>query len=91
VDDFHETGKKLNVLINNAGVMFTPKDTKKTYTNDNFETTMGTNHLGHFLLTNLLLEDLKATVGDGGDSRIVMVSSGVHDPEASRGKSNSTN
>eukprot|EP00914_Ancora_sagittata_P019292 GHVO01038546.1.p1 GENE.GHVO01038546.1~~GHVO01038546.1.p1 ORF type:complete len:406 (+),score=118.01 GHVO01038546.1:49-1266(+) len=86
VDDFHETGKKLHVLMNNAGIMFNPKDIKKQYTSDNFEMTMGTNYLGPFLLTNLLLDDLKATGGDGGDSRIVMVSSGVHDPEASKGK-----
>lgn len=46
MDDFHETGKKLHVLVNNAGVMFNPKDTKKQYTSDNFEMTMGTNHLG---------------------------------------------
>lgn len=42
VEDFHETGKKLNVLINNAGVYML----QKQWTKDNFEMTVGTNHLG---------------------------------------------
>ena len=42
---------------------------------------------GHFLLTNLLLEDLKKAGGDGGDSRIVMVVSGHHDPDSMKRKS----
>lgn len=46
VDDFHATGKKLSVLINNAGVSFAFKDTKRHYTKENFEMTIGTNHLG---------------------------------------------
>eukprot|EP00105_Crassostrea_gigas_P046093 XP_019930241.1 PREDICTED: retinol dehydrogenase 13 isoform X2 [Crassostrea gigas] len=41
--------------------------------------TPGTNHLGPFLLTHLLLEDLKKTGKETGDSRIVMVSSSLHD------------
>ena len=45
-EDFRETGKKLNVLVNNAGVLLNPKDLKRQYTEDNFELTMGTNHLG---------------------------------------------
>lgn len=86
VDDFHQTGKKLHVLLNNAGVAQAPKDAKRLYTADNFEMTMGTNHLGHFLLTNLLLDDLKAAGADGGDARIISVTSSVHDPEANRRK-----
>lgn len=46
VDEFHATSKQLNVLINNAGVALNFKDTKRQYTKDNFELTMGTNHLG---------------------------------------------
>ena len=36
---------------------------------------------GHFLLTNLLLDDLKQTAADGGDARIVVVTSSFHDPD----------
>lgn len=41
---------------------------------------------GHFLLTNLLLDDLKQTAKDGGDARIVVVSSGLHDTDFAKKK-----
>jgi len=89
VDDFHATGKKLSVLINNAGVALNMKDTKRQYTSDNFELTMGTNHLGHFLLTHLLLDDLKKTAAtEGSDARIVVVSSSMHDTEFAKKRGN---
>lgn len=47
----------------------------KTFTMDGFEATFGVNHLGHFLLVNLLLPSLQAP------ARIAVVASGVHDPE----------
>ena len=50
-----------------------------TQTSDGYETTFAVNHLGHYLLTRLLLSDL----GDG--ARVVFVSSGVHDPKAKTG------
>lgn len=61
----------LHGLVNNAGVMNTPKGTTK----DGFETQIGTNHLGHFLLTELLLGALEK----GAPSRIVALSSCYHD------------
>ncbi|WP_339104910.1 oxidoreductase [Haloterrigena salinisoli] len=66
-------GEDLDVLINNAGVMAIPR----SETEDGFETQFGVNHLGHFALTGLLLENLG--IHDEGDSRIVTVSSGVHE------------
>jgi NAD(P)-dependent dehydrogenase (short-subunit alcohol dehydrogenase family) len=61
---------QFDVLINNAGVMVPPK----TLTEDGFELQFGVNHLGHFALTGLLLDTLRAQP----DSRIVNVSSLAH-------------
>lgn len=67
---FKEKYDRLDVLVNNAGIMMVPYAT----TEDGFESQFGTNHLGHFALTGLLIELLKATPG----SRVVNVSSGGH-------------
>ncbi|WP_405936649.1 oxidoreductase [Streptomyces sp. NBC_00726] len=61
---------RLDLLINNAGVMALPYGR----TADGFETQFGVNHLGHFALTGLLLPRLRAT----GGARVVTVSSGLH-------------
>jgi NAD(P)-dependent dehydrogenase (short-subunit alcohol dehydrogenase family) len=60
----------IDLLINNAGVMMTPKST----TSDGFELQFGTNHLGHFAFTGLLLDRVLAAPG----SRVVTVSSIGH-------------
>ena len=60
----------LDVLINNAGVMAPPR----RLTTDGFESQIGTNHLGHFALTGLLLGPLLAAA----EPRVVTLSSGVH-------------
>jgi NAD(P)-dependent dehydrogenase (short-subunit alcohol dehydrogenase family) len=57
---------EIDVLVNNAGVMAVPERRTK----DGFELQIGTNHLGHFALTNLLLPHVK--------DRVVTVSSGAH-------------
>jgi NAD(P)-dependent dehydrogenase (short-subunit alcohol dehydrogenase family) len=73
--EFHSKYSKLDVLINNAGVMHPPK---REVTKQNFEVQFGTNHLGHFLLTGLLLDILKNTA----NSRISVQSSIVHKTES---------
>src|ERR1700730_3460944 len=69
-DELRSNHESIDLLINNAGVMFTPRSTTK----DGFEWQFGTNHLGHFALTNLLLDRVLAAPG----SRIVTVSSQGH-------------
>jgi NAD(P)-dependent dehydrogenase (short-subunit alcohol dehydrogenase family) len=61
---------KIDLLINNAGVMLTPKE----LTSDGFELQFATNHLGHFALTGLLLDRLLLAAG----SRVVTISSMAH-------------
>jgi len=68
--EMRENFPRIDMLINNAGVMWTPKST----TQDGFELQFGTNHLGHFALTGLLLEHMMKTP----DSRVVTVSSTAH-------------
>ena len=69
-DQIRAEHDSIDLLINNAGVMMTPKST----TEDGFELQFGTNHLGHFALTNLLLDRVVAAPA----SRIVTVSSVGH-------------
>lgn len=69
-DELRTGHDRIDLLVNNAGVMYTPKST----TADGFELQFGTNHLGHFALTGLLLERLLVTAG----SRVVTVSSVGH-------------
>lgn len=69
-DDLGETYDALNILINNAGVMASPL----TRSPQGWELQFATNHLGHFLLTNLLVPLLEA----GAPSRVVCLSSAGH-------------
>lgn len=69
-NEFKNNYGTLDILINNAGVV----SPKRAVTEDGFELHMGVNHLGHFLLTHLLLEKLEKS----NDGRIIIISSGAH-------------
>jgi NAD(P)-dependent dehydrogenase (short-subunit alcohol dehydrogenase family) len=69
-DKFLNEYQRLDLLINNAGVMMCPHSTST----DGFEIQIGTNHFGHFALTGRLIDRLKSTE----DSRVVAVSSIAH-------------
>uniref|UniRef100_A0A2D4GUR2 Dehydrogenase/reductase SDR family member on chromosome X n=2 Tax=Micrurus TaxID=8634 RepID=A0A2D4GUR2_MICCO len=74
VKEFKAKNFALHVLINNAAVMLVPE--KKT--EDGFEEHIGINYLGHFLLTNLLLDTLKQSGTHSHNARIVNLSSATH-------------
>ncbi|MEN0641819.1 SDR family oxidoreductase [Alkalicoccobacillus gibsonii] len=67
---FIESEQQLDIFVANAGVV----STKRQETADGYESMLGVNHLGHFLLIQLLLEKIK----ESSDGRIVIVSSGAH-------------
>jgi NAD(P)-dependent dehydrogenase (short-subunit alcohol dehydrogenase family) len=69
-EEFHGKHSRLDILINNAGIMMT--DAQLTI--DGFESQLGTNHLGHFALTGRLIDLIEATPG----ARIVTLSSLAH-------------
>lgn len=69
-ESFSSDFDRLDILINNAGIMMPPY----SKTADGFEIQMGTNHIGHFALSGLLMPVLKHTEG----SKIVVLSSGLH-------------
>lgn len=68
--DFLQLDLPLHILINNAGIMATPK----SFTKDGFESQFGVNHLAHFLLVDLLTDKLKASA----PARIVITSSSAN-------------
>ena len=69
-DGLMQRHQRIDVLVNNAGVV----STRREETREGFELTFGVNHLGHFLLTTLLLDRLRASA----PSRVVTVASGAH-------------
>jgi NAD(P)-dependent dehydrogenase (short-subunit alcohol dehydrogenase family) len=69
-DELRAAYPQIDLLINNAGVMYTPKSTTK----DGFELQFGTNHLGHFALTGQLLDNMLPVEG----SRVVTIASQAH-------------
>ena len=73
--EFHSQSKRLDILMNNAGIMATPL----AETEEGYESQFGTNHMGHALLTKLLLPNLLSTAKEeGSDVRIVNLTSEGH-------------
>ncbi|KAJ3689810.1 hypothetical protein LUZ61_018974 [Rhynchospora tenuis] len=73
--EFNSSNLPLNILINNAGIMAAPF----ALSQDGLELQFATNHIGHFLLTNLLLEKMKSTSRTSDiEGRIVNVASDAH-------------
>lgn len=72
VDNFKRSERPLDVLVCNAAV-YLPTAKEPTFTADGFELSVGTNHLGHFLLARLLLDDLKQS--DYPSKRLIIVGS----------------
>lgn len=74
-------GSKVDTLVCNAGLAHGQNDKTVYRTEDGFEETIGVNHLGHFLLANLLAPTLAASAG----GRLVITASPVHDPQSGGG------
>lgn len=72
VDSFRGTERPLDVLVCNAAV-YQPTAKEPSFTAEGFEISVGTNHLGHFLLSRLLIEDLKQS--DYPSKRMIIVGS----------------
>ena len=74
-EEFIKSGNPLHVLLNNAGIMACPY----AKTKDGFESQFGTNHIGHFYLTKLLLPVLESTGTEADPARVVALSSLAND------------
>ncbi|XP_050206667.1 protochlorophyllide reductase [Mercurialis annua] len=72
VDSFRRSGMPCDVVVCNAAI-YLPTAKEPTFTAEGFELSVGTNHLGHFLLARLLLEDLKKS--DHPSKRLIIVGS----------------
>ncbi|CAH9122623.1 unnamed protein product [Cuscuta epithymum] len=72
VDNFRRSGRPLDVVVCNAAV-YLPTAKEPTYTAEGFELSVGTNHLGHFLLSRLLFDHLKQS--DYPSKRLIIVGS----------------
>lgn len=77
-ESFLAQSSRLDILINNAGIMAAPQ----SLTEDGFDSQLGINHLGHFLLTSLLLPALVASSTPTCASRVVNLSSAGHSAHA---------
>jgi len=83
VNDFRTSGKSLDALVCNAAI-YMPLLKEPLRSSEGYELTVTTNHLGHFLLCNLMLEDLKQS--SAVDRRLVILGTVTHNPDELGGK-----
>ncbi|WP_353929738.1 protochlorophyllide reductase [Okeanomitos corallinicola TIOX110] len=83
VQDFRATGKSLDALVCNAAI-YMPLLKEPLYSPDGYELSVATNHLGHFLLCNLMLEDLQKS--SAAEPRLVILGTVTHNPNELGGK-----
>lgn len=83
VKDFRATGRSLDALVCNAAI-YMPLLKEPLRSVDGYELSVATNHLGHFLLCNLMLEDLKNS--NASDRRLVILGTVTHNPDELGGK-----
>jgi protochlorophyllide reductase len=81
VTNFRETGRSLDALVCNAAI-YMPLIKEPLRSPEGFELTVATNHLGHFLLANLLLDDLKHAAA----ARLIILGTVTHNPDELGGK-----
>lgn len=83
VNEFRASGKSLDALVCNAAI-YMPLLKEPLRSPEGYELTVTTNHLGHFLLCNLMLEDLKNS--SASDRRLVILGTVTHNPDELGGK-----
>ncbi|MGK7876369.1 MAG: protochlorophyllide reductase [Xenococcaceae cyanobacterium] len=83
VKEFRATGRSLDALVCNAAV-YMPLLKEPRFSVDGYELSVATNHLGHFLLCNLMLEDLKNS--QSAEPRLVILGTVTHNPKELGGK-----
>jgi len=83
VQDFRASGRSLDALVCNAAI-YMPLIKEPLRSPEGFELTVTTNHLGHFLLGNLMLEDLKNS--SSSEPRLVILGTVTHNPDELGGK-----
>ncbi|MBD2019541.1 protochlorophyllide reductase [Leptolyngbya sp. FACHB-36] len=83
VKDFRETGRPIDALVCNAAI-YMPLLKEPLWSPEGYELSVATNHLGHFLLSNLMLEDLKHS--GAAEPRLVILGTVTHNPDELGGK-----
>jgi protochlorophyllide reductase len=83
IKDFRATGRHLDALVCNAAI-YMPLLKEPLRSPEGYELNVATNHLGHFLLCNLMLEDLKKS--PAADKRLVILGTVTHNPDELGGK-----